>query len=59
MPLKRVTVERTEEGIEVTRLPNIEEIVDKVNEIVRFANTLERKKADKPINNQFLKTRKW
>ncbi|AVM26155.1 hypothetical protein FZC68_10485 [Bacillus pumilus] len=59
MPLKRVPVEKAEDGIEISRLPNNEEIIDKVNEIVRFVNTLEKKKADKPINNSFLKTRKW
>ncbi|MFP3344503.1 hypothetical protein R0K30_02405 [Bacillus sp. SIMBA_154] len=60
-PLKRVIVESTEEGIEISRLPNNEEIAHKVNEIVRFVNTLESKKVDKPdpIQNLFSKTRKW
>ncbi|MEH7552845.1 hypothetical protein [Bacillus altitudinis] len=47
-PLKRVTVKGYENGIEISRLPNSEEIIEKVNEIVRFVNNLERKKADKP-----------
>ncbi|MEY8695922.1 hypothetical protein AB9M90_15295 [Bacillus safensis] len=52
-PLKRVIIKSTEDGIEISRLPNNEEIVSKINEIARFVNTLENKKADKPIKNLF------
>ncbi|MCY7679909.1 hypothetical protein MH122_13985 [Bacillus pumilus] len=52
-PLKRVKIKSTEDGIEISRFPNNEEIVSKINEIVRFVNTLENKKADKPIKHLF------
>lgn len=40
-PLKRVIIENNEDGTQVTRLPNHEEVVNKVNEIIKYLNKQE------------------
>ncbi|MGV4321249.1 hypothetical protein [Bacillus mojavensis] len=47
--LTRVIVETSEDGTQTTRLPNNQEIMNKINEIVDFCNRLEREKQDKPV----------
>lgn len=40
-PLERVVVETDNNGSQITRLPNNEEMVDKINEIIRVMNELD------------------
>ncbi|MGG1147083.1 hypothetical protein [Bacillus wiedmannii] len=40
-PLKRVVIEKNADGTQVTRLPNHEEMVNKVNEIIIYLNQKE------------------
>jgi len=52
MPIKelqRIIVENREDGTQVTRLPNNEEMMNKINEIVRYVNDLTRKQPIPPI----------
>lgn len=47
--LQRVILETREDGTQVSRLPNTEEIMDKINEMVRYCNQLNEDKQSKPI----------
>ncbi|HFJ9370052.1 TPA: hypothetical protein ACGW7B_000528 [Bacillus nitratireducens] len=47
--LQRVVLETREDGTQITRLPNTEEIMGKINEIVRYCNQLDKDKQGKPI----------
>lgn len=47
--LKRIVVEDREDGTQVTRLPNNEEMMNKINEIIRYTKKLEKNKQNKPI----------
>ncbi|EML6324910.1 hypothetical protein [Bacillus cereus] len=40
-PLRRVIIENNADGTQVTRLPNHEEVVKKVNEIIIYLNKKE------------------
>lgn len=40
-PLRRVIIENNEDGTQITRLPNHEEVVKKVNEIIIYLNQKE------------------
>lgn len=52
-PLTRIVCERFEDGREITRLPNNEEMVKKINEIVRLVNKSERDKEDQKLDELF------
>lgn len=47
--LERIVVESNEDGIQISRLPNNEEIMNKINEIVRCINHIDKNKQDKPF----------
>ncbi|MEC2867088.1 hypothetical protein [Bacillus thuringiensis] len=47
--LERVVVENLGDGTQITRLPNAEEMMNKINELVRYTNRLEQNKQSKPI----------
>ncbi|ANN35306.1 hypothetical protein A9498_04020 [Bacillus thuringiensis serovar coreanensis] len=47
--LQRVVIENLENGTQVTRLPNAEEMMNKINELVRYTKRLEQNKQSKPI----------
>lgn len=40
-PLKRIIVEDMSDGTQVTRLPNNREVMDKINEIIKYINQQE------------------
>jgi len=45
--LKRIVVEDRGDGTQVTRLPNNEEMMNKINEIIRYTKRLEKNKQNK------------
>lgn len=47
--LTRIIIENREDGTQVTRLPNNEEMMNKINEIVRQVNQLTRTRPIPPI----------
>ncbi len=47
--LKRIVVEDKEDGTQVSRLPNNEEIMNKINELIRYVNWLDKEKQSKPL----------
>lgn len=47
--IERVVVENREDGTQVSRLPNTEEVMEKINEIVKYCNQLNEDKQSKPI----------
>ncbi|MGG2091319.1 hypothetical protein AB1283_00955 [Bacillus sp. S13(2024)] len=48
-PLKRIVIENREDGTQVTRLPNNEEMMDKINEIIKCVNEHEKNKPIKSL----------
>lgn len=48
-PLERIVINNSEDGIQTSRLPNNEEMMNKINEIVNCINHLNKEKQDKPI----------
>ena len=48
-PLTRIIVSNNEDGLQTSRLPNNQEMMDKINEMVNFVNRLEREKQSKEI----------
>jgi len=56
--LKRIIMNTDKEGIQISRLPNNEEMMNKINEIVRYVNQLENKKVNKSIEGLNFKSRK-
>jgi hypothetical protein len=48
-PLTRIIVSNNDNGLQTSRLPNNQEMMDKINEIVNFVNRLEREKQSKEI----------
>ncbi|MED2185385.1 hypothetical protein [Bacillus wiedmannii] len=47
--LKRIIVEDKEDGTQVSRLPNNEEMMNKINELIRYTKRLDKNKQSKPI----------
>lgn len=47
--LKRIVVEDREDGTQVSRLPNNEEMMNKVNELIRYTKRLDKNKQSKTI----------
>lgn len=47
--LKRIIVEDKEDGTRVSRLPNNEEMMNKINELIRYTKRLDKNKQSKPI----------
>ncbi|WP_243523690.1 hypothetical protein [Bacillus pseudomycoides] len=47
--LKRIVVEDKEDGTQVSGLPNNEEIINKINELIRYVNWLDKEKQSKPL----------
>ncbi|PFS71214.1 hypothetical protein COK56_29755 [Bacillus cereus] len=50
-PLERIVVETDNNGSQITRLPNNEEMVDKINEIIRVVNELDAFKSNQSHQN--------
>jgi len=55
--LQRIIESTSTDGIQISRLPNAQEMMDKINEIVRFVNQLELQKANEPEENPFMPKR--
>ncbi|MCU4999514.1 hypothetical protein OCD70_05400 [Bacillus tropicus] len=49
-PLERIVVE-SDNDLQITRLPNNEEMVDKINEIIRVVNELDAFKSNQSHQN--------
>lgn len=49
--LKRIVIENKGDGTQVTRLPNNQEMMDKINEIVSYINGIENKIQYKSIKS--------
>lgn len=47
--LKRIIVEDKEDGTQVSRLPNNEEMMNKINELIRYTKRLDKNKQSKTI----------
>lgn len=47
--LKRIIVEDKEDGTQTSRLPNNEEIMNKINELIRYTKRLDKNKQSKTI----------
>lgn len=47
--LKRIIVEDKEDGTQISRLPNNEEIMNKINELIRYTKRLDKNKQSKTI----------
>ncbi|WP_426940719.1 hypothetical protein ACQCPO_30675 (plasmid) [Bacillus mycoides] len=47
--LKRIVVEDKEDGTQMSRLPNNEEIMNKINELIRYTKRLDKNKHSKTI----------
>ncbi|PEL97689.1 hypothetical protein CN604_18675 [Bacillus wiedmannii] len=47
--LKRIVVEGREDGTQISRLPNNEEIMNKINELIRYTKRLDKNKQSKTI----------
>ncbi|WP_231040450.1 hypothetical protein [Bacillus velezensis] len=56
--LTRVIVETKEDGTQITRLPNSQEIMNKINEIIDFCNRLDKEKQSKPVDVRGFEPRK-
>ena len=50
--LTRVIIESTEDGLQTSRLPNNEEVMNKINEIVRYINYIEQKKISRELKGR-------
>ncbi len=59
-PLKRVVTENYTDGTQVSRLPNTQEMMDKINEIIKVVNELDSHKSNQ-VHEKFIKdmTRGW
>lgn len=55
--LKRTIVENFDDGTQVSKLPDNQEIVNKINEIIKYINNNEKLKENEFIKNAF-KSRK-
>lgn len=53
LPLKRVITENNLDGTQVSRLPNNEEIMNKINEMVRFLNSLPKECTCHPDDGEY------
>ncbi|MDZ5480427.1 hypothetical protein ACQKN7_28575 [Bacillus cereus] len=49
--LKRIVVEDREDGTQITRLPNNEEMMEKINELIRYTKQLDKNKQSKQIKS--------
>ncbi|OOR30253.1 hypothetical protein [Bacillus cereus] len=47
--LKRIIVEDKEDGTQISRLPNNEEMMNKINELIRYTKQLDKNKQIKQI----------
>lgn len=47
--LERIIVENREDGTQVTRLPNNEEMMQKINQIIKQVNYLTRSEPIRPV----------
>ncbi|MEC2645574.1 hypothetical protein [Bacillus thuringiensis] len=47
--LKRIIIEDKEDGTQVSRLPNNEEMMNKINELIRYTEQLDKNKQSEPI----------
>lgn len=47
--LKRIVMEDREDGTQITRRPNNEEMMDKINELIRYTKRLDKNKQSKAI----------
>ncbi|MCY8549389.1 hypothetical protein MOD25_05665 [Bacillus haynesii] len=63
-PLKRIIVNEDEEGTQTARLPNNQEMMNKINEIIEYVNMigtkvteLEKKESKQKLNNSGFKPR--
>lgn len=56
-PLKRIIVNEDEEGIQTTRLPNNQEMMNKINEVIKYVNMIGMKvaKLEERVPKQKLK----
>lgn len=50
--LERV-LEDYKDDMKISRLPNTEEIMNKINEVIEYVNHIEKAKADKPIKSLY------
>ncbi|UUV47078.1 hypothetical protein [Bacillus phage vB_BanS-Thrax5] len=50
--LERIILEDREDGTQVTRLPNNQEMMDKINEIVKQVNYLTRSEPIRPVGTR-------
>lgn len=47
--LKRIIVEDKEDGTQISRIPNNEEIMNKINELIRYTKRLDKNKQSQTI----------
>lgn len=47
--LRRIIVEDKEDGTQLSRLPNNEEMMNKINELIRYTKRLDKNKQSKTI----------
>lgn len=52
-PLKRLIIDNSDDGLQVTRLPNNEEMMFKINEIIAFVNKLEKEQQEEQHDKIF------
>lgn len=58
-PLERIIVETKEDGTQIARLPNNQEMMQKINEVINFVNRMEKEKQDKPVKDIFAARRSF
>lgn len=51
--LQRIIVSNDIDGTQVTKLPSSEEMMNKINEIIRVVNKLENERENQEIRNMF------
>lgn len=52
-PLQRIIVSNDADGTQVTKLPSNEEMMNKINEIIRVVNKLESDRQNRELGNMF------